>query len=259
MGGPAYNNQFISHSGPRGPPGMAPGGMGPGPGPNRGPPSMGPMYGPTGGPQRVPQHPNYGPSPQQAHMRPPQGIKRPYNSEVRDWIWVEPTGTKTRRSDSDLPGPLQSFSGMSQQYGVPVASGGSVMSGPGGTGSMLPGQGAVSHGGQGPFPGPNMQYHPGEVLLGGVSRPPSIISATHPCRLCCLQVLEVQAPPSSALAPPPPTRATRCHYHSTPLQGPPALSTIRCVSVCVSVAAQMFQLLTCLLCSRISSMVSLED
>lgn len=83
MGGPAYNNQFMAHSGPRGPPGMAPAGMGPGPGPNRGPPSMGPMYGPAGGPQRVPQHPNYGPGPQQGHMRPPQGLKRPYNSEVR--------------------------------------------------------------------------------------------------------------------------------------------------------------------------------
>lgn len=86
MGGPAYNNQFMAHSGPRGPPGMAPGGMGPGPGPNRGPPSMGPMYGPAGGPQRVPQHPNYGPGPQQGHMRPPHGLKRPYNSEVRAQI-----------------------------------------------------------------------------------------------------------------------------------------------------------------------------
>lgn len=83
MGGPAYNNQFMAHSGPRGPPGMAPGGMGPGPGPARGPPSMGPMYGPGGGPQRVPQHPNYGPGPQQGHLRPPQGLKRPYSSEVR--------------------------------------------------------------------------------------------------------------------------------------------------------------------------------
>uniref|UniRef100_A0AAX7U6F0 SP-RING-type domain-containing protein n=1 Tax=Astatotilapia calliptera TaxID=8154 RepID=A0AAX7U6F0_ASTCA len=83
MGGPAYNNQFMAHSGPRGPPGMAPGGMGPGPGPTRGPPSMGPMYGPGGGPQRVPQHPNYGPGPQQGHLRPPQGLKRPYSSEVR--------------------------------------------------------------------------------------------------------------------------------------------------------------------------------
>lgn len=82
MGGPAYNNQFMAHSGPRGPPGMAPGGMGPGPGPTRGPPSMGSMYGPGGGPQRVPQHPNYGPGPQQGHLRPPQGLKRPYSSEV---------------------------------------------------------------------------------------------------------------------------------------------------------------------------------
>lgn len=50
---------------------------------------MGPMYGPTGGPQRVPQHPNYGPGPQQGHMRPPQGLKRPYNSEVSDRARVE--------------------------------------------------------------------------------------------------------------------------------------------------------------------------
>uniref|UniRef100_A0A672Y9E6 Zinc finger, MIZ-type containing 2 n=1 Tax=Sphaeramia orbicularis TaxID=375764 RepID=A0A672Y9E6_9TELE len=84
MGAPAYNNQFMAHSGPRGPPGMAPGGMGPGPGPNRGPPSMGSMYGPGGGPQRVPQHPNYGPGPQQGHLRPPQTLKRPYSSEVGD-------------------------------------------------------------------------------------------------------------------------------------------------------------------------------
>lgn len=75
MGGPAYNNQFMAHSGPRAPPG----GMGPGPGPTRGPASMGPMYGPGVGPQRVPQ---YGPGPQQGHLRPPQGLKRPYTSEV---------------------------------------------------------------------------------------------------------------------------------------------------------------------------------
>lgn len=83
MGGPAYNNQFIAHSGSRGPGGMASGGMGPGPGPARGPPSMGTMYGSVGGPQRVTQPPNYGPGPQQGHLRPPQGLKRPYNSEVR--------------------------------------------------------------------------------------------------------------------------------------------------------------------------------
>lgn len=81
MPGPAYNSQFMSHSGPRGPPNMSPAGMGPGPGgPARVPPSMGPMYGP-GGPQRVSQHPNYGPGPQQGHLRPQQGLKRPY-SEV---------------------------------------------------------------------------------------------------------------------------------------------------------------------------------
>lgn len=135
MGGPAYNNQFMAHSGPRGPPGMAPGGMGPGPGPARGPQSMGPMYGPGGGPQRVPQHPNYGPGPQQGHLRPPQGLKRPYGSE--------------------------SFPGMSQQYGVPVGSGVNVMSGPGGAAGPLPGSGGGGHAGPGPYSGSNMPYHPG--------------------------------------------------------------------------------------------------
>uniref|UniRef100_A0A8C6NLW1 Zinc finger MIZ-type containing 2 n=1 Tax=Nothobranchius furzeri TaxID=105023 RepID=A0A8C6NLW1_NOTFU len=72
MGGPAYNSQFMSHPGPRGPTGMVPGGMGPSPGPTRGPPSMGSMYGSGGLQQRVPQHPNYGPGPQQGHLRPPQ-------------------------------------------------------------------------------------------------------------------------------------------------------------------------------------------
>lgn len=81
MGGPAYNSQFMAHSGPRGPPGMAPGDMGPGP--TRGPPAMGSMYGPGSGPQRVPQ---YGPGPQQGHLRPPQGLKRPYSSEVSQHI-----------------------------------------------------------------------------------------------------------------------------------------------------------------------------
>lgn len=82
MGGGGYNNQFMGHSGSRGPPGMAPGG-GMGPGPTRGPPSVGSMYGPAGVQQRVPQHPNYGPGSQQGPMRAPQGLKRPYNSEVR--------------------------------------------------------------------------------------------------------------------------------------------------------------------------------
>uniref|UniRef100_A0A672YFU1 Zinc finger, MIZ-type containing 2 n=1 Tax=Sphaeramia orbicularis TaxID=375764 RepID=A0A672YFU1_9TELE len=137
MGAPAYNNQFMAHSGPRGPPGMAPGGMGPGPGPNRGPPSMGSMYGPGGGPQRVPQHPNYGPGPQQGHLRPPQTLKRPYSSE--------------------------SFTGMSQQYSVPVGSNVGVMSGPGGATGSISGSGGGGHAGPGPGPysGPSMQYHSG--------------------------------------------------------------------------------------------------
>ncbi|XP_023130106.1 zinc finger MIZ domain-containing protein 2-like isoform X3 [Amphiprion ocellaris] len=140
IGGAAYNNQFMAHSGPRGPPGMAPGGMGPGPGPSRGPPSMGPMYGSGGGPQRVPQPPNYGPGPQQGHLRPPQGLKRPYNSE--------------------------SFPGMSQQYGIPVGS--NVMSGPGGAGGSMPGSAVGGHAGPGPYSGPNMQYHPGPGGPGSV-------------------------------------------------------------------------------------------
>ncbi|XP_067087161.1 zinc finger MIZ domain-containing protein 2-like isoform X2 [Osmerus mordax] len=70
----AYNNQFLSHSGPRGPPNMPPSGMGP-----ARPSSMGPMYAPQG--QRMPQHPGYPPGAQQAQLRPPQGLKRPYNPE----------------------------------------------------------------------------------------------------------------------------------------------------------------------------------
>uniref|UniRef100_H3CJZ8 Zinc finger MIZ-type containing 2 n=1 Tax=Tetraodon nigroviridis TaxID=99883 RepID=H3CJZ8_TETNG len=101
IGGAAYNNQFMAHPGPRGPPGMAPGGMGPGPGAARGPVSMGPMYGPGAGPQRVPQ---YVPGPQQGPLRTPQGLKRPYSSE-------------------GAAGPV--------------------------------------HTGTGPYPGPNMQFHPG--------------------------------------------------------------------------------------------------
>ncbi|KAM3868125.1 zinc finger MIZ domain-containing protein 2 [Diretmus argenteus] len=131
MGGPGYNNQFMAHPGPRGPPGMAPGGMGPGPA--RGPPSMGPMYGP-GGPQRVTQHTSYGPGPQQGPLRPPQGLKRPYNSE--------------------------SFPGMSQQYGVPVGSSVNVLSGPGGATGSIPGSGGGSHPGPSPYT-QNLQYHPG--------------------------------------------------------------------------------------------------
>lgn len=116
MGGQGYSNQFMSS--PRGP--------AMGPGPNRGPPSMGPMYGPGGGPQRLPQHPNYGPGPQQGHLRPQQGLKRHYISE--------------------------SFLGMSQQYGVPV------VSGPGA--GSIPGSGQ-GHAGPGPYSGLNMSYHTG--------------------------------------------------------------------------------------------------
>ncbi|KAM4634984.1 zinc finger MIZ domain-containing protein 2 isoform 3-T3 [Polymixia lowei] len=73
MGGASsYNTQFLSHSGPRGPPGMNPGGMVPSrPGP---PHSTGGLY-PShpGQTQRMPQHGGY-PGGQ-------QGLKRPFHSE----------------------------------------------------------------------------------------------------------------------------------------------------------------------------------
>uniref|UniRef100_A0A1A8F6R6 Zinc finger, MIZ-type containing 2 n=2 Tax=Nothobranchius korthausae TaxID=1143690 RepID=A0A1A8F6R6_9TELE len=73
MGGASsYGTQFLSHSGPRGPPGMNPGGMVPSrPGP---PPSTGGLY--SSHPaqaQRMPQHGGY-PGGQ-------QGLKRPFHSE----------------------------------------------------------------------------------------------------------------------------------------------------------------------------------
>ncbi|KAL4636005.1 zinc finger MIZ domain-containing protein 2-like [Arapaima gigas] len=71
--GSPYSSQFLPHSGPRGPPVMAPAGIGPGRGP-----SMGPMYGGQG--QRLPQQPGY-PGGQQGPPRPQQGLKRPYSSE----------------------------------------------------------------------------------------------------------------------------------------------------------------------------------
>lgn len=74
MGGASsYNTQFLSHSGPRGPPGMSPSGM-----VGSRPPSMGPMYTQQG--QRLPQHPGY-PGSQQGPPRHQQALKRPYNSE----------------------------------------------------------------------------------------------------------------------------------------------------------------------------------
>ncbi|XP_068166118.1 zinc finger MIZ domain-containing protein 2-like [Antennarius striatus] len=142
MGGPAYGNQFMAHSGPRGPAGMAPGGLGPGP--NRGPPSMSPMYVPGSGPQRVPQHPNYSSGPQQGHLRPPQSLKRPYSTD--------------------------SFPGMSQQYCVPVGSNVNVMSGPGGAAGSIPGSGAGGHAGPGLYSGSNMLYHPGPAGPGPTSQ-----------------------------------------------------------------------------------------
>nr|XP_057928114.1 zinc finger MIZ domain-containing protein 2-like isoform X3 [Doryrhamphus excisus] len=119
MGGPAYSNQFMAHSVPRGTPTM-------GPGPARGPTSMSPMYGPGGGTQRVTQHPNYAPTSQQGQLRPPQGLKRAYNSEV--------------------------FPGMTQQYGVPVGLG------PGGAAGSMP----ISGAGGPPGAGSYSQYHPGQ-------------------------------------------------------------------------------------------------
>uniref|UniRef100_A0A3Q1I7M2 SP-RING-type domain-containing protein n=1 Tax=Anabas testudineus TaxID=64144 RepID=A0A3Q1I7M2_ANATE len=73
MGGPSpYSTQFLSHSGPRGPPGMNPGGMIPSrPGP---PPSSGGLCPHPTQNQKMPQHGGY-PSGQ-------QGLKRPYHSEA---------------------------------------------------------------------------------------------------------------------------------------------------------------------------------
>uniref|UniRef100_A0AAY4AQJ3 SP-RING-type domain-containing protein n=1 Tax=Denticeps clupeoides TaxID=299321 RepID=A0AAY4AQJ3_9TELE len=74
MGGASsYNTHFLSHSGPRGPSGMAPSGM-----VGNRPPSMGPMYAPQG--QRMPQHPGYQGG-QQGPPRHQQGLKRPYNAD----------------------------------------------------------------------------------------------------------------------------------------------------------------------------------
>uniref|UniRef100_A0A8B9KV86 Zinc finger, MIZ-type containing 2 n=1 Tax=Astyanax mexicanus TaxID=7994 RepID=A0A8B9KV86_ASTMX len=75
MGGASsYNTQFLSHSGPRGPPAMAPSGM-----VGSRPPSMGPMYASQG--QRLPQHSGYPGGQQGPPPRHQQGLKRPYNSE----------------------------------------------------------------------------------------------------------------------------------------------------------------------------------
>ncbi|KAM6986474.1 zinc finger MIZ domain-containing protein 2-like isoform 2-T2 [Aplochiton taeniatus] len=72
VGGPSYNSQFMSPSGPRGPTGMAPGGMVPS---RQGPQaSMGGMY---------PSHPSQIQRMPQQGLYPggQQGLKRPYNSE----------------------------------------------------------------------------------------------------------------------------------------------------------------------------------
>lgn len=116
---------------------------------------MGPMYGPGIGPQRVPQ---YVPGPQQGHLRPPQGLKRPYSSEVspdpvRSSSSVIRT-TQNQKSFSSLS--PQAFPGMSQQYGVPVGSSVNLMSG-----GSVPGPAGGGHAGTGPYSGPGMQYHPG--------------------------------------------------------------------------------------------------
>lgn len=76
MGGASsYNTQFLSHTGPRGPPGMAPSGM-----VGSRPPSMAPMYATQG--QRLSQHSGYPGGQQGPPVRHQQGLKRPYNSEV---------------------------------------------------------------------------------------------------------------------------------------------------------------------------------
>ncbi|XP_043940162.1 zinc finger MIZ domain-containing protein 2 isoform X1 [Protopterus annectens] len=83
-----YNSQFMSHSGPRGPPTMSGGVTSAGIGGVMGPSGMSPMgmnsSRPPGintiyGTQRMPQH-GY-PGPPQAQQIPRHGIKRPYGSE----------------------------------------------------------------------------------------------------------------------------------------------------------------------------------
>ncbi|KAM6965294.1 zinc finger MIZ domain-containing protein 2 [Aplochiton taeniatus] len=114
MGGGGYNSQFMAHAGPRGPQGMSPG-MSPGMGPVR-PPNMGPVYGPQGG-QRIAQHPGYGPGPQQAQLRPPQGLKRPYNSEgfPVQQQYVGP-GMSGPVGPVSGPGPGGPYQGQPMQY-----------------------------------------------------------------------------------------------------------------------------------------------
>lgn len=104
---------------------------------------MGPLYGPGVGPQRVPQ---YGPGPQQGHLRPPQGLKRPYSAEVSGNQQVHEGSGILQKPVFSLSSP-QAFPGMSPQYGVP--------------GSSMPGSAGGAPAGTAPYSGPNMQYHPG--------------------------------------------------------------------------------------------------
>lgn len=74
MGGASsYSTQFLSHTGPRGPPGMTPGGMLPS---RHGhPPSTGGLYTSHHAQmQKMPQHGGYSGG--------QQGLKRPFHSEV---------------------------------------------------------------------------------------------------------------------------------------------------------------------------------
>ncbi|XP_076140152.1 zinc finger MIZ domain-containing protein 2 isoform X2 [Alosa pseudoharengus] len=118
MGGASsYNTQFLSHSGPRGPPGMGPGGMGPGGMVGaRGPPSMGPMYGPAQG-QRMPQHPGYAGQP--GPPRHQQGLKRPYNS---DGFPGQQCGPGMGPGGGPYPGQPMQYHGAGPQRSAPSPS-----------------------------------------------------------------------------------------------------------------------------------------
>ncbi|XP_054612532.1 zinc finger MIZ domain-containing protein 2-like isoform X3 [Dunckerocampus dactyliophorus] len=100
MGGAsAYSTQFLSHSGPRGPPGMNPGGMIPArPGPQ--PPSSGGLYPPHPGPTQK-MHGGYPGA--------PQGLKRTFHSESFPTQHFAPAGMSSypQQPLQYPPGPQQ--------------------------------------------------------------------------------------------------------------------------------------------------------
>uniref|UniRef100_A0AAV2IS61 SP-RING-type domain-containing protein n=1 Tax=Knipowitschia caucasica TaxID=637954 RepID=A0AAV2IS61_KNICA len=92
MGGPSYSTQFLSHSGPRGPPAMNPGGMGA----NR----HGSLYPPHPSQmQKIPPHGNYSGG--------QQGLKRPFHSEVFPVQQYGSGGMSYPNHLQYLPGPPQ--------------------------------------------------------------------------------------------------------------------------------------------------------